>query len=192
LRVGLLLLLRLRPTCHRPCCEGIPHIVQQPDIAAGDHSYDLGRLVLPRIQQPSATMRPTCSRSCLSSTAPAICRTEGAGLGDAAEPPHDGAVEGSPIVAEPAADVGAADARARSPITRHPIATFLLLVYATITALPFVPRGWTEPAVQRAGLLGQDTIMAGDGGGPAVVAAASFGRAVPSSAGSTTAPVPTC
>ncbi len=30
-------------------------------------------------------------------------------------------------------------------IVRHPIATFLVLVYATTTALLFVPQGLTEP-----------------------------------------------
>jgi len=30
-------------------------------------------------------------------------------------------------------------------IVRHPIATFLVLVYATTTALVFVPKGLTEP-----------------------------------------------
>jgi hypothetical protein len=58
----------------------------------------------------------------------------------------------------------------RSLITGHPIATFLLLAYATITALPFVPK---EPGHTSAGLLRQDMIMAGDCDGPAV-AAASF------------------
>jgi hypothetical protein len=33
----------------------------------------------------------------------------------------------------------------RSWIVRHPIATFLVLVYATTTALVFVPKGLTEP-----------------------------------------------
>jgi membrane protease YdiL (CAAX protease family) len=35
----------------------------------------------------------------------------------------------------------------RSWIVRHPIATFLVLVYATTTALVFVPRGLTEPGL---------------------------------------------
>ena len=35
----------------------------------------------------------------------------------------------------------------RSWIVRHPIATFLVLVYATITALVFVPKGLTEPGL---------------------------------------------
>ena len=35
----------------------------------------------------------------------------------------------------------------RSWIIRHPIATFLVLVYATTTALVFVPRGLTEPGL---------------------------------------------
>ena len=33
----------------------------------------------------------------------------------------------------------------RSWIVRHPIATFLVLVYATTTALVFVPNALTEP-----------------------------------------------
>jgi hypothetical protein len=48
----------------------------------------------------------------------------------------------------PAADVGGADVSPlRSWIVRHPIATFFLLVYATTTALVFVPKGWTEPGL---------------------------------------------
>jgi hypothetical protein len=44
-------------------------------------------------------------------------------------------------MAEPAADVGAADVSPLSSwINRHPVATFLVLVYATTTALVFVPR----------------------------------------------------
>jgi uncharacterized protein len=35
----------------------------------------------------------------------------------------------------------------RSWIVRQPIATFLVLVYATTTALLFVPKGWTEPGL---------------------------------------------
>jgi membrane protease YdiL (CAAX protease family) len=35
----------------------------------------------------------------------------------------------------------------RSWIVRHPIATFLVLVYATTTALVFVPQGLTEPGL---------------------------------------------
>ena len=35
----------------------------------------------------------------------------------------------------------------RSWIVRHPIATFLVLVYATTTALVFVPRALTEPGL---------------------------------------------
>jgi uncharacterized protein len=35
----------------------------------------------------------------------------------------------------------------RSWIIRHPIATFLVLVYATTTALVFVPKGLTEPGL---------------------------------------------
>jgi hypothetical protein len=35
----------------------------------------------------------------------------------------------------------------RSRIVRHPIATFLVLVYATTTALVFVPKGLTEPGL---------------------------------------------
>jgi hypothetical protein len=35
----------------------------------------------------------------------------------------------------------------RSWIVRHPIATFLVLVYATTTALVFVPKGLTEPGL---------------------------------------------
>jgi hypothetical protein len=49
-------------------------------------------------------------------------------------------LRGVPIMAEPAADVGSADVSPlRSWIVRHPIATFLVLVYATTTALVFVP-----------------------------------------------------
>jgi membrane protease YdiL (CAAX protease family) len=49
-------------------------------------------------------------------------------------------------MAEPAADVGASDVSPlRSWIVRHPIATFLVLVYATTTALVFVPKALTEP-----------------------------------------------
>jgi uncharacterized protein len=51
-------------------------------------------------------------------------------------------------VSEPAADVGAADVSPlRSWIARHPIATFLVLVYATTTALVFVPKALTEPGL---------------------------------------------
>jgi CAAX protease family protein len=51
-------------------------------------------------------------------------------------------------VAEPAADVGAADVSPlRLWILRHPIVTFLVLVYATTTALVFVPKGLTEPGL---------------------------------------------
>jgi uncharacterized protein len=51
-------------------------------------------------------------------------------------------------MAEPAADVGAANVSPlRSWIIRHPIATFLVLVYATTTALVFVPKGLTEPGL---------------------------------------------
>jgi hypothetical protein len=51
-------------------------------------------------------------------------------------------------MAEPAADVGAADVSPlRSWIVRHPIATFSVLVYATTTALVFVPKGLTEPGL---------------------------------------------
>jgi hypothetical protein len=35
----------------------------------------------------------------------------------------------------------------RSWIIRHPITTFLVLVYATTTALVFVPRALTEPGL---------------------------------------------
>ena len=35
----------------------------------------------------------------------------------------------------------------RSWIVRHPIASFLVLVYATTTALIFVPKGLTEPGL---------------------------------------------
>jgi hypothetical protein len=53
-----------------------------------------------------------------------------------------------PIMAEPAADVGAAAlSPLRSWIVRHPIATFLVLVYATTTALVIVPKGLTEPGL---------------------------------------------
>jgi uncharacterized protein len=51
------------------------------------------------------------------------------------------------IMAEPAT-VGASDVSPlRSWVVGHPIATFLILVYATITALAFVPRGLTEPGL---------------------------------------------
>jgi uncharacterized protein len=39
------------------------------------------------------------------------------------------------------------DSPLRSWIVRHPIATFLVLVYATTTALVFVPKGLTEPGL---------------------------------------------
>jgi hypothetical protein len=43
---------------------------------------------------------------------------------------------------EPAAEVGAAEVSPlRSWIVRHPIVTFLVLVYTTTTALVFVPKG---------------------------------------------------
>jgi hypothetical protein len=45
-------------------------------------------------------------------------------------------------MAEPAADVGAADVSPlRSWILRHPIATFLVLLYATTTASSLSPGG---------------------------------------------------
>ena len=51
-------------------------------------------------------------------------------------------------MAEPATAVGAADiSPLRSWIVRHPIATFLVLVYATTTALVFVPKALTEPGL---------------------------------------------
>jgi hypothetical protein len=51
-------------------------------------------------------------------------------------------------MAEPAADVGASDVSPlRSWIVRHPVATFFVLVYATTTALVFVPKGLTEPGL---------------------------------------------
>jgi membrane protease YdiL (CAAX protease family) len=51
-------------------------------------------------------------------------------------------------MAERSADVRAADASPlRSWINRHPIATFLVLVYATTAALVFVPRVLTEPGL---------------------------------------------
>jgi hypothetical protein len=51
-------------------------------------------------------------------------------------------------MAERSADVRAADASPlRLWIGRHPIATFLVLVYATTAALVFVPRVLTEPGV---------------------------------------------
>jgi hypothetical protein len=50
-------------------------------------------------------------------------------------------------MAEPAT-VGASDVSPlRSWIIRHPVATFLVLVYATTTALVFVPKGLTEPGL---------------------------------------------
>ena len=39
----------------------------------------------------------------------------------------------------------------RSWIIRHPIATFLVLVYATTTAIVFVPKWLTEPGLLPAG-----------------------------------------
>jgi hypothetical protein len=39
----------------------------------------------------------------------------------------------------------------RSWIVRHPIATFFVLVYATTTALVFVPHGLSEPGLLPAG-----------------------------------------
>jgi hypothetical protein len=51
-------------------------------------------------------------------------------------------------MAEPAAAVGAANVcPLRSWIVRHPMATFLVLVYATTTGLVFVPKGLTEPGL---------------------------------------------
>ena len=51
-------------------------------------------------------------------------------------------------MAERSADVRGADAAPlRLWINSHPIATFLVLVYATTTALVFVPRVLTEPGV---------------------------------------------
>ena len=51
-------------------------------------------------------------------------------------------------MAERSADVRAADVSPlRLWINRHPIATFLVLVYATTTALVFVPRILTEPGL---------------------------------------------
>jgi hypothetical protein len=67
---------------------------------------------------------------------------------DAVVPFHCGAVERIPIMAEPAADLGASDVcPLRSWILRRPIATFSVLVYATTTALVFVPKGLTEPGL---------------------------------------------
>jgi hypothetical protein len=49
------------------------------------------------------------------------------------------------MMAEPAADVGASEVPPlRSWIVRHPI---VVLVYATTTALVFVPRALTEPGL---------------------------------------------
>jgi uncharacterized protein len=51
-------------------------------------------------------------------------------------------------MAERSAEVRAADASPlRSWINRHPVAAFLVLVYATTTALVFVPRVLTEPGL---------------------------------------------
>jgi uncharacterized protein len=51
-------------------------------------------------------------------------------------------------MAERSADVRAADASTlRLWISRHPISTFLVLVYATTAALVFVPRVLTEPGM---------------------------------------------
>jgi hypothetical protein len=51
-------------------------------------------------------------------------------------------------MAEQASVVRVADlSPLRSWIVRHPIATFLVLVYATTTALVFVPKGLTEPGL---------------------------------------------
>jgi membrane protease YdiL (CAAX protease family) len=51
-------------------------------------------------------------------------------------------------MAGPAAEVAAADGSPlRSWIVRHPIVTFLVLVYATTTALVFVPKALTEPGL---------------------------------------------
>jgi hypothetical protein len=55
---------------------------------------------------------------------------------------------GVQMMAEPASAIGAADiSPLRSWIVRHPIATFLVLVYATTTALVFVPKELTEPGL---------------------------------------------
>ena len=52
------------------------------------------------------------------------------------------------MMAEPASAIGAADiSPLRSWSVRHPIATFLVLVYATTTALVFVPKELTEPGL---------------------------------------------
>jgi uncharacterized protein len=54
--------------------------------------------------------------------------------------------EDVPIMAGPAEQAARTDiSPLRSSIVRHPIATFLVLVYATTTALVFVPKGLTEP-----------------------------------------------
>jgi CAAX protease family protein len=51
-------------------------------------------------------------------------------------------------MAERSVDVRPADASPlRSWIIRHPIATLLVLVYATTTTLVFVPRALTEPGL---------------------------------------------
>jgi membrane protease YdiL (CAAX protease family) len=78
----------------------------------------------------------------------AIARAREAGLGRLGRTAVTVLSKPVPIVAERAAGVGAADASPlRSWIGRHPIATFLVLVYATTAALVFVPNGLTEPGL---------------------------------------------
>jgi CAAX protease family protein len=48
--------------------------------------------------------------------------------------------------------------RLQSWIIRHPIATFLVLVYATTTALVFVPRALTEPGLLPGGAIPHGTL----------------------------------
>jgi membrane protease YdiL (CAAX protease family) len=53
-----------------------------------------------------------------------------------------------PIMAGPTEQAARTDiSPLRSWIVRHPITTFLVLVYATTTALVFVPQGLTEPGL---------------------------------------------
>jgi hypothetical protein len=76
---------------------------------------------------------------------------EGPKIGTDAELRVITARKGSPedvAMADHTEQASQTDARGmRSWIVRHPIATFLVLAYATTAALAFVPRGLTEPGL---------------------------------------------
>jgi hypothetical protein len=105
------------------------------------------RLTCPQLSFISWPVRPTQSRPTAYAETAAVAdvlvltgRRRRPDL-DGAEIP-DALSRGVPIMVEPAADVGAADVSPlRSWVVGHPIATFLVLVYATTTALVFVPKG---------------------------------------------------